>query len=36
MSTVCYLLIPLAAVGLAAIFFGAYVAAVLLVEAWKR
>jgi hypothetical protein len=32
----CWVLIPLAAVGFAAIFFGAYVAAVLLVEAWKR
>jgi hypothetical protein len=33
---ICWALIPLAAIGLAAIFFCAYIAAVLLAEAWKR
>jgi hypothetical protein len=33
---ICWVLAPLAAIGLAAIFFCTYVAAVLLVEAWKR
>jgi hypothetical protein len=33
---ICWVLAPLAAVGLAGIFLSTYVAAVLLVEAWKR
>jgi hypothetical protein len=36
MINACYVLIPLAVVGLALIVLCAYLAAVLLVEAWKK
>ena len=36
MCTLCLVLIPFALIGIAAVLGGAYLTAVLLVEAWKR